>query len=189
MTTLPTRRLYVSMITSLDGFIEGPNGELDWFEEQNREFERYCEEMMDSVGIAIYGRKSYELMAQYWPNAEAHPRSPQELAFAQRMNALPKLVLSRTLATAGWNNTRVIADPAEIAALKRETGKPLVAWAGASLVTTLTQLGLVDEYRLVVHPVVLGRGTALFQQPMKLRQVRAQSLAGSLSVLCYEPIR
>jgi dihydrofolate reductase len=189
MTALPTRRLYVSMITSLDGFIEGPNRELDWFAEQNPQFERYCEEMMDSVGLAIYGRKSYELMAKYWPNAQANPRSPQELGFAQRMNALPKLVLSRSLTKAEWNNTRIVTAPAEIAALKRETGKPMVAWAGASLVSTLTQLGLVDEYRLVIHPVVLGRGTALFQQPLKLRQVRAQSLGGGLSVLCYEPIR
>ncbi len=189
MTTLPARRLYVSMITSLDGFIEGPNHELDWFDQQNPQFERYCEEMIDSVGVAIYGRRSYELMVQYWPNAEAHPRTPQDLAFAQRMNAVPKLVLSRTLTSATWANTQIVRDPAEIAALKHEPGKPIVAWAGASLVSTLTQLDLVDEYRVVVHPVVLGRGTPLFQQPLKLRQVRTQSLGGGLTVLCYEPIR
>jgi len=175
------------MITSLDGFIEGPNRELDWFDHQNPQFERYCEEMMDSVGLAIYGRRSYELMTQYWPDAEAHPRTPQDLAFAQRMNALPKLVLSRTLTTATWTHTRIVRDPADIAAVKRETGKPMVAWAGASLVSTLTQLGLVDEYRVVVHPVVLGGGTPMFQQPMRLRQVRTQSLGGGLTVLCYEP--
>jgi dihydrofolate reductase len=189
MTTVPARRLYVSMITSLDAFIEGPNRELDWFDEQNPQLARYCEEMLDSVGVGVYGRRSYELMAEYWPNAEAHPRNPQELAFAQRMNALPKLVLSSTLTTARWANTRLVRDPAEIAAVKREAGKPIVAWAGASLVSALAQLGLVDEYRMVVHPVVLGRGTSLFQQPIKLRQVRTQSLGGGLSVLCYEPLQ
>ncbi len=189
MTTLLPRHLYVSLMTSLDGFIEGPNHELDWFDDKNPQFSRYCEEMIDSVGLAIYGRRAYELMLQYWPNAEAHPRSPQDLAFAQRMNTLPKLVLSRTLAEATWSNTRIVREADEIAALKREPGKPIVAWAGAGLVSTLTQLGLVDEYRVVVHPVVLGRGTRLFEQPIRLRQVRTQTLGGGLTVLCYEPIR
>jgi len=189
MKTLPPRRLYVSTVTSLDGFIEGPNRELDWFDDANPQFARYCEEMMDSVGLALYGRRSYDLMVQYWPNAEAHPRSPQDLEFARRMNALPKAVLSHTLTKATWNNTRVVRDTDEIAALKREPGKPIVAWAGASLVSALTEQGLVDEYRLVVHPVVLGHGTPLFQEPMRLRQVRTQVLGGGLAVLCYEPIR
>jgi dihydrofolate reductase len=189
MTTLPCRRLYVSMMTSLDGFIEGPERELDWFDNDNPAFQSYCQEMMDSVGLAIYGRRAYELMVQYWPRAELHPRSALDLAFAQRMNALPKLVLSRTLRDAAWNNTRIVRDAQELAALKREPGRPIVAWAGAALVATLTQLGLVDEYRFVVHPVALGHGTPAFAQPIRLRQVRTQTLGGRLSVLCYEPDR
>jgi dihydrofolate reductase len=175
------------MITSLDGNIEGPSRELDWFQDENVQFERYCDEMIDSVGVAVYGRKAYELMVQYWPNAEVSPRSPQDLAFAKKMNALPKVVLSRTLASASWNNTRIARDVEEIAALKREPGKPIVAWAGAGLVTSLLQRRLVDEIRMVVTPVVLGGGTPLFRAPMKLRQVRTQNLGGGLSVLCYEP--
>jgi hypothetical protein len=104
MTMIPPteKRLYVSMITSLDGYIEGPGRELDWFQDGNPQFERYCDEMIDSVGLAVYGRTSYELMLQYWPDAEAHPRSPRDLAFARKMNALPKVVLSRTLTHAAW---------------------------------------------------------------------------------------
>lgn len=177
------------MVTSLDGFIEGPNGELDWFDDANPQFARYCEEMIDAVGLAIYGRRAYELMLQYWPKAELHPRSAQDLAFARRMNALPKLVLSRTLTQPSWSNTRVVRDAEQIAALKQEPGRPIVAWAGASLVSALTELGVVDEYRLVVQPVVLGGGTPLFRQPMRLRQVRTQTLGGGATVLCYEPIR
>ncbi len=109
----PNRRLYVSMIVSADGFIEGPDRELDWFENDDPDFERYCDEMVDSVGLALYGRRSYELMLDYWPNAEKNPRSPQDLAFARKMNALPKRVLSRTLERAEWNNTRVIGDRVE----------------------------------------------------------------------------
>ena len=190
--TTPQRRLYVSMIVSLDGFIEGPNHELDWFDDGNPQFERYCDEMIDSVGLALYGRRSYELMVGYWPNAETAPRSPQDLAFARKMNALPKVVLSRTLQQATWNNTRIIRDAEQIAELKREPGKPIVAWAGAGLVSTLTRLDLVDEYRLIVHPVLLGAGTPLFQDitsRKQLRQVRTQTLGGGLTVLCYEPAR
>jgi dihydrofolate reductase len=186
---MTTRRLYVNIITSLDGYIEGPNRELDWFQEDNAQWNLYTDEMLDSVGIGIFGRRAYQLLEQYWTNAEVTPRSPRELAFAHKLKALPKLVLSRTLQQVTWSNTRVARDIEEIAVLKRQSGKPIVAWAGAELVASLMQADLVDEYRLVVHPVVLGAGTALFRNShrMTLRQVRNQSLDGGLSVLSYEP--
>jgi dihydrofolate reductase len=190
--TTEQRRLQVSMIASLDGYIEGPDHGLDWFQNDNPQFARYCDEMLDSVDLAVYGRRAYELMVQYWPAAEARPRSPQDQAFARKMNALPKVVLSRTLASAAWNNTRIARDTGEIARLKREPGRPIVAWGGAELVSTLTSMNLVDEYRIVVHPVVLGGGTPLFRNVatrIKLRQVRTQSLGDGLAVLCYEPER
>lgn len=190
----PGRRLYVSMIVSLDGFIEGPNRELDWFQDGDPYFERYCDEMIDSVGLALYGRRSYELMLSYWPNAERDPRTTQDLAFAKKMNALPKVVLSRTLKHAEWNNTRIVSENAadEIRSLKAQPGKPIVAWAGAGLVATLAEHDLVDEYRLLVQPVVLGRGTPLFRdsgarRPLKL--VRTSQLGSNIAVLCYEPLR
>ena len=186
------RRLYVSMIVSLDGYIEGPERELDWFEDGDPQFEQYCSEMLDSVGVALYGRRSYELMLSYWPNAEKNPRSPADLAFARKMNALPKVVLSRTLKQAEWNNTRVVSDVKEaITELKHTPGKPIVAWAGAGLVSTLARLGLVDEYRLIVHPVLLGKGTPMFQGiegRQRLRLTRTTQLGRNLAVLCYEPI-
>ena len=191
--TTASRRLFVSMIVSLDGFIEGPGRELDWFEDGDPQFEQYCDEMIDSVGLALYGRRAYELMVSYWPNAETNPRSPADLAFARKMNALPKLVLSRTLEKPTWNNTRIVRDRVgeTIAELKRTPGKPIVAWAGAGLVSTLAGLNLVDEYRLIVQPVVLGRGTPLFQgveQRRRLRLTRTTQLGKSVVVLCYEPI-
>jgi dihydrofolate reductase len=187
------RRLFVSMLTSLDGFIEAPGGVLDWFQDGDPHFERYCEEMIDSVGVALYGRRAYELMLSYWPDAEKNPRSAADLAFARKMNALPKLVLSRTLERAEWNNTRIVRDRVaeQIGELKRQPGKPIVAWAGAGLVRTLSELGLVDEYRLIVHPVLLGAGTRLFgegETRQKLRLVRTTQLGQSLVVLCYEPV-
>jgi dihydrofolate reductase len=193
-TQAPTpRRLFVSMLVSLDGYIEGPGRELDWFEDGDPQFEQYCDEMIDSVGLALYGRRAYELMVQYWPNAEANPESPADLAFARKMNALPKLVLSRTLEHATWNNTRIVKDRVAetLTELKQTPGKPIVAWAGAGLVSTLSRLGLVDEYRLIVHPVLLGRGTPLFQDVetrRRLRLTRTTQLGRSLAVLCYEPV-
>ena len=179
------------MLVSVDGFIEGPSGDLDWFRDGDPHFERYCDEMIDSVGLALYGRRSYRLMENYWPNAELSPRSPADHAFAVKMNALPKVVLSTTLKEAQWNNTQIVRDRVgeRIAALKREPGKPIVAWAGAGLVTTLTQLGLVDEYRLIVQPILLGAGTPLFQGIGRrdLTLVRTTQLGPQLSVLCYEP--
>lgn len=187
-----SRRLYVSMITSLDGFIEGPNHELDWFEDGDPQFAQYCDEMIDSVGLALYGRRAYELMLQHWPDAELHPRSPADLAFARKMNALPKLVLSRTLERAAWANTEVLRDRIgeTIRDLKQQPGKPIVAWAGAGLVATLAAHDLIDEYRIVVHPTALGRGTPLFrdlEQRRRLRLVRTTQLGKHLVVLCYEP--
>lgn len=190
----PERRLYVSMIVSLDGFIEGPERELDWFEDGDPQFEQYCNEMLDSVGVALYGRRAYELMVQYWPNAEVNPKSRADLEFARKMNALPKIVLSRTLQKATWNNTTVLRDniAAHLRELKQTPGKPIVAWAGAELVATLAELDLIDEYRLLVQPVVLGGGTPLFQRigsRRKLRLTRTTQLGRKIAVLCYEPER
>jgi dihydrofolate reductase len=182
------------MVVSLDGYIEGPNRELDWFAEDNPQFEQYADEMIDSVGVALYGRRAYELMLKYWPNAEVNPRSPADLSFARRMNALPKVVISRTLQHAEWKNTRIVGDGVKetINELKQQPGKPIVVWAGAGLVSTLTRLDLVDEYRLIVCPVVLGSGTPYFADPEfkpKLRLVRTTQLGSSVAVLCYEPVR
>jgi dihydrofolate reductase len=187
------RRLFVSMVVSLDGYIEGPNRELDWFVDGDPQFEQYADEMIDSVGLALYGRRSYELMLGYWPNAEVNPRSPVDLAFARKMNALPKVVLSSSLKRAEWTNTTIVSENVKerISALKQQPGKPIVAWAGASLVSTLTRLDLVDEYRLIVCPVVLGAGTPYFagEPKPKLKLVRTTQLGGNVVVLCYEPIR
>lgn len=181
------------MIVSLDGYIEGPNRELDWFPDDNPQFERYADEMIDSVGVALYGRRSYETMLSYWPAAERNPASSSDLAFARRMNALPKVVLSRTLERADWSNTTIVRDRVKekILELKAQPGKPLVAWAGAGLVATLAEHDLIDEYRVIICPTVLGGGTPLFSrahQP-RLRLVRTTQLGSSVAVLCYEPVR
>lgn len=159
----PTRKLFASMMVSLDGFIEGPDRELDWHL-TGPAFDAYCDEMLDSVDLLVFGRVSYQGMVEYWPAAEVDPTAtPEARAFARKMNQIPKVVLSTTLARATWN-ARVIKDHVaeEIGALKRLPGKSIAAFGGAAAIATLLEHGLVDELRLVVNPIVLGRGRPLF---------------------------
>ena len=172
------------MLVTLDGYIAGADGNLNWFADQSPAFERYCTEMVDSVDVALYGRRSYEEMVKYWPKATG--------VFADKMNALKKVVLSRTLTTAEWNNTEIISDRIgeRIRELKNSPGRAIVAWAGAGLVKTLSELNLVDEYRLIVNPVLLGSGTRLFEgvPNRKLKLVRTMQVGDELAVLCHEPV-
>ena len=150
--------------------------------------------MIDSVGLALYGRRAYELMLSYWPNAERNPRSPADLAFARKMNALPKLVLSRTLGARGLEQHRASSGRTWARRWPRSSGSRASRSSpgrGRGWSRRWRGLGLVDEYRLIVQPVVLGKGTPLFQgveARRKLRLTRTTQLGRDLAVLCYEPI-
>lgn len=178
------------MMVSLDGFIEGPNRELDWHV-TGKEFEQYCDDMLDSIDLVLLGRISYEMMIGYWPAAETNPSGPTEQAFARKMNALPKIVLSRTLPSATWN-TRVVKEHVaeEIEALKRQPGKDIAVFGGAGIIATLREHRLIDEYRLIVNPIVLGSGTPLFHgvaERMKMQLTRSTTLRTGVVILTYEP--
>jgi dihydrofolate reductase len=178
------RKLIASMMVSLDGFIEGPNKELDWFVDDEELF-RYFHELLDSVDMFLYGRVSYQTMVSYWPFATGE--------FADRMNSTPKLVFSRTLEKVEWN-ARLIKNniEEEITKLKQQPGKDLALFAGASMLLTLRQLGLVDEYRVMVNPVVLGSGTPLFKgvtERLKLRLLKTRTFKSGVVGLHYQPER
>lgn len=175
------------MMVTLDGFIEGPNRELDWHV-RGPDFEQYCLEMLHSIDLILLGRISYEMMIGYWPDAEA---SPTDRVFARRMNELPKVVLSRTLPAATWN-TRVVRDHVaeEVRALKRMPGKDIAVFGGAGIIATLRRHGLIDEYRLIVSPVVLGGGTPLFrdvQERFTMRLTKTTTLSSGGVILYGEP--
>lgn len=188
----PARKLFVSMMVSLDGFIEGPDRELDWHV-RGPEFDDYCDEMMDSVDLLVFGRVSYEMMIGYWPAAETDLAStPQARAFALKMNQIPKLVLTRTLTQVTWN-ARVIDDRVaeQIRAIKRQPGKSIAVFGGAGAIATLMQHKLVDELRIIVCPIVLGRGRPLFQGidgPLPLRLARSTTLACGAVVNYFQPV-
>ena len=155
------RKLIYSMTVSLDGFIAGPGGEIDW-SPPDEELHRFHNERTRELGAQLCGRRLYEVMA-YWETFDEKPPAPDyELEFARIWNALPKVVFSKTLEKVA-GNARLVRDDAaeEVAKLKEQPGKDL-AVGGAGLASTLMKAGLIDEYRLFVSPVVLGGGTPYF---------------------------
>jgi dihydrofolate reductase len=151
------RRLFVSNIMSLDGFFEDLSGKFDW-PVVEEEFFSYAREMLRSVDTILFGRLTYLHMAAYWPAA---PRDE----IADQMNGLPKVVFSRTLERADWSNSRLVRGDAaeEVARLKRQAGRDLVILGSASLASSLLQANLIDEYRVILQPLLLGRGNPLFK--------------------------
>ena len=147
---------------SLDGFIEGPNGEFDW-PLMGPELSAYSQELSGGGRTFLYGRVVWEMMANYWPNAEKYSTDEHDLAFAPLWREAPKVVVSRTLEKADWN-TRVIGENAveELTALK-ESGTTMVLFGGSELASHLTEHGVIDEYQVFVHPVLLGGGKPVFQ--------------------------
>jgi dihydrofolate reductase len=155
------RRLIYSMGVSLDGFIAGPGGELDWTA-PDEELHRFHNEQMQEIGVHLCGRRLYETMV-YWETAQEDPSATDYmLEFARIWQRLAKIVFSRTLAEVEGNATLVRGGLAEeVTRLKEQSGKDL-AVGGAGLASACTRLGLIDEYRLFVSPVVLGAGTSYF---------------------------
>jgi dihydrofolate reductase len=156
------RNLIYSFGVSLDGFIAGPNGDIDW-SAPDEELHRFHNQQAGELGAHLLGRGLYEVM-RYWETAEEeNPSAPEhELEFARIWKAMPKIVFSTTLEEVE-GNTRLVRDGVaeEVARLKEQPGKDL-AVGGAGLASTCIKLGLVDDYRLFVSPVVLGSGTPYF---------------------------
>lgn len=168
--------IVLMMSISIDGFMEGPDQELDWHLVDD-ELHTHFNEVLDAMSAFLDGRVTYEMMARFWPTADTDPSSTAPMVeFARIWRDMPKIVYSRTLQSAGWNTT-VVREvvPEEVRALAARAGGDL-ALGGADLATTFREHDLIDEYRLYVHPVVLGRGKPLFRPSEVRTPVR---LAGS----------
>ncbi len=155
------RKLIYSMTVSLDGFVAGPGGEIDW-SAPDEELHRFHNEQVRELGAHLLGRRLYEVMT-YWETADQEPSlADYALEFARIWNDLPKIVFSKTLENV-VGNARLVRDDAaqEVARLKEQAGKDL-AVGGAGLASSLMKVGLIDEYRLFVSPIVLGDGTPFF---------------------------
>jgi dihydrofolate reductase len=182
------RKLVVQMGVTLDGYVAGPGGEGDWgLPAEHPDVRAWKVASLRQVGTHIMGRVTYEQMAGYWPTAAGD--------YAQFMNALPKVVFSKSLPAAGWAGSWIArGDLAEeVAALKGESsGDIIMAHGGAAFVQALSRLGLVDEYRLVILPVALGNGLPLFKdlaKPLRVDLAEARSFPDGTVIHVYQPIR
>jgi dihydrofolate reductase len=159
------RKVIFSIQVTLDGFIEGSNGDLAWMI-MDDELWAEVNELLQTVDTVLFGRVAYQGFAAYWPAAGTNPLSPPaEVAFARWIEKTPKVVFSTTLDQVAWNNSRVVKGniAEEIALLKQQPGKDILMFGGAGIASMFMKRGLIDDYRIHVHPIVLGGGIPLFK--------------------------
>lgn len=191
------RKLIMKMSVSIDGFVAGPDGDNSWiFKTGDQESKAWAVAQSWDAGLIIMGRKTFEVIAPYWPTSTD--------AYAPSMNEIPKAVFTQkgfngfdpgpapTPAAASWAAAQIFdGDLAEtIKALKAEEGKPIVAIGGAGFMQHLIATGLVDEFRLVTHPVILGSGLPIFTgvtSPLYLKLVDIKTFPGGVAVHTYRP--
>ena len=184
------RQLVVFNSVSVDGYFVDGTGDMSWAHTRDPEFEEFTNgNARGGGGLLVFGRKTWEMMASYWPTPQAIKALP---VVAKTMNGASKLVFSRTLSTADWNNTRLVrGDPVEeVRRLKKEDGPGMVVMGSGSIVAQLAQAGLVDEYQLVVIPVALGAGRTLFdgvKKRLPLKLTGSRIFGNGNAFLTYAP--
>jgi dihydrofolate reductase len=177
------RKVIVSNVASLDGFFESRSEELDWVV-TDAEFFEYAKGLLRTVDTLLFGRATYLHMANYWPTAPVDE-------IAEKMNNLPKIVFSKTLQKAEWNNSRLVASniEAEVSRLKGQPGKDMVIFGSAMLASSLLQWGLVDEYRVILQPVLLGSGSPLFRditEKIRMKLISVRSFGSGVVLASYQ---
>ena len=186
------RKLVVFNSVTLDGYFSGPGGDLSWAHKaaDDAEWNAFVAENAGSGGLLLFGRITYELMASYWPTPAAMRSLPD---VAKGMNSLPKVVFSRTLDKVSWNNTRLMKGnlAEEIRAMKKEPGEGIVILGSGSIVSQLAPEGVIDEYQVILNPVVLGKGRTMFdgiKAKLTLKLIKTRTFANGNVLLCYAPM-
>ncbi len=177
---------------TVDGFFAGPNGEIDWFK-HNDELNEFSIEQSKSGDTLIFGHTTYEMMASYWPTPDAMKTYP---VVAGIMNSIPKIVFSKTLKEVkegpNWENIKLFHEikPEEIVKLKEQRGREIAILGSGTIVQQFANLGLIDEYRLLVHPVVLGAGKPLLKnaKKMNLKLLDTRTFGSGIVLLTYKPV-
>ena len=183
------RRLTVFNNVSLDGFFTDQNGDMSWAHKNDPEWNAFSADNARGGGELVFGRVTYEMMASFWPTPAALEKMP---VLAKQMNNLPKVVFSRTLKEATWNNTKLVKSDlvGEVRRMKAEAGPNLVIMGSGTIVSQLAQAGLIDEYQIVVDPVVLGKGRTLFEgvnEKVNLKRTAERAFGNGNVLVCYEP--
>ncbi len=190
----PTRKMISLMHISLDGFAAGPNGELEWAI-VDEEIHTDVAVMLETVDTALYGRITYQMMESFWPTVPADPDATAfEREHARWIEGVQKVVFSRTLDGVTWNNTRLITEQIaeEAARLKQQPGKDMMIFGSPSIVRELTRSGVIDEYRIMLNPIVLGGGVPLFPksaEPINLELLDAKTFRAGVVGLHYRRVR
>jgi dihydrofolate reductase len=176
---------------SLDGYFTGEGGDISWVHAgaDDDEWRDFVSGNAQGGGVLLFGRKTYEMMASFWPTPEAARQMP---AVAKAMNQMPKVVFSRSMVEAKWSNTTLVKDDlvGAVRKLKTEPGPGMVIMGSGTIVAQLTAAGLIDEFQLVEVPIVLGRGRTMFEglkQPVNLRRTNSRTFKNGRVLLCYEP--
>jgi dihydrofolate reductase len=184
------RKLIVFNHVSLDGYFVDGAGEMRWAhaQHQDAEWDAFVSGNASGGGMLVFGRITYELMASFWPTSFAIETMP---VVAEGMNNLPKVVFSRMLAQASWNNTTLVkGDPAaEMRKMKQAPGEDMVILGSGRIVSQLAREGLIDEYQLVVNPIVLGKGRTMFEgveESLRLKLTKTRAFGNGNVLLCYE---
>lgn len=181
------------MHASLDGFVAGPNGEMNWIKVDDEIFD-FVATMTDKADTALYGRVTYEMMQDYWPNAGTQPNaSKHEREHSAWYNKVPKVVLSRTLSERDLVNTTVIADQLEdnINNIKKQEGKNILIFGSPSASNSLLNRGLVDEFWIFLNPILIGQGIPLFKditESVKLNLLETKTFDIGVIALHYKKI-
>lgn len=177
------RKLIIWDMVTVDGCFEGPDRDIGWFV-FDEELEAYVRQTQQNADTLVFGRVTYELMASYWPSEQGW--------IADFMNTVEKVVFSRTLKSAGWNNTTLFSGNVEeeVSRLKAREGGDIFVFGSADLTATLMEHGLIDEYHLGINPVILGKGTPLFKGSptlIPLKHLETRTLRSGVVILHYAP--
>jgi dihydrofolate reductase len=183
------RKLAVFNNVTLDGYFADARSDMRWAHNDDAEWTAFAAENVGGGGVLLFGRITYDLMASYWPTPAALKNAP---AVAAGMNGMQKVVFSRTLDKASWQNTTLVKDDIVTAVrrMKHEPGEGMVILGSGSIVSQLTQARLIDEYQIVVHPVVLGEGKTMsagLKEMVSLRLTKTRPFGNGNVVLWYEP--
>ena len=186
------RKLSVFNTVTLEGYFTGANGDLSWAHNgagNDEEWTEFVEKNASGGGTLLFGRVTYDMMAGYWPTPQAMKDAP---VVARQMNEMPKVVFSKSLDNVEWQNTTLLRKDlaGEVRRLKREPGEGITILGSGTLVSQLASAGLIDEYQLVVKPVVIGQGRTLFdgvRKKLSFRAKEARSFRNGNVLLSYEP--
>jgi dihydrofolate reductase len=184
------RKLSAFIFTTLNGFFEAPKGDISWHK-HGKEENSYAVESLKAGNTLLFGRVTYQMMAGYWPTPMALKNDP---IVARGINKADKIVFSKTLKKAEWNNTRIISGNIieEIKKLKKLPGNNMTLMSSGSILTQFAEQGLIDEYQIMVDPVAAGIGTTIFKgikHKLNLKLITTRTFKSGVVLFCYKPVK